>query len=87
MLYEMLSKKQFNKSIDTFRALVKNKFYSLHEILTELVELLIKFIIDKKILAKKGICMLTKLRDIEMNIVTTSDTDIQLCAIVSVFIC
>lgn len=85
MLHTMLSKKQFNSSIDTFRALVKNKFYSLHEILTELTELLIKLIIEKKIFVKKGIYMLTKLRDIEMNIITTSDTDIQLCAIVSIF--
>lgn len=65
--------------------LISQKHYSLTDVLAELTFRVSKSLIDKKMNPQKGARLLIDLRDIEMNLIVTSDTDIQLLSIVSVF--
>lgn len=85
-LFSVLIKGDLKSSIKTINSIVTKKHYSLSDIITELCYKLTNSIIDKTFEELKGAEILIGLRDIEMNIIVTADTDIQLLNIVSVFV-
>jgi len=82
-IYSILCKRNLNKSLKNVNMLSK---YSLSDILTELTEKLNTSIINNNIDINYGIETLLKLREIEINIYTTLDTEIQLLNIICAFI-
>nr|XP_047140881.1 probable replication factor C subunit 5 [Hydra vulgaris] len=70
-----------NKKIDSDK-ITKIKNYPTNNEIDNIYETLLK---DKKMDPIKGANLLTDLRDSEMNLIVTSDTDIQLTSIVSIF--
>lgn len=86
-IFSMLLKGDLNKSILFFRNLIKTKHYALMDILIEIVYKLNEAIISGKLDTEKGANLITELRDVEMNLIVTSDTEIQMLSIISVFSC
>ncbi|VBB18349.1 DNA polymerase III [Yasminevirus sp. GU-2018] len=84
-VYSTLLKGDLMDSNTLVKNLIKQKHYSLSDILTELTLRISKSLMDKKMDPLKGANLLTDLRDIEMNLIVTADTDIQMTSIVSVF--
>ncbi|XP_065639478.1 replication factor C subunit 5-like [Hydra vulgaris] len=84
-IYETLLKGNFTNSVSLLKNITKQKHYSFCDIIAELTLKISKSIIDKKMDPIKGANLLTDLRDSEMNLIVTSDTDIQLTSIVSIF--
>lgn len=82
-IYKILCKRNLNKSINIIE-LFSN--YSLNTMLIELTEKLNNSIINNEIDIVYGVNVLLRLRDIELNIYTTLDTEIQLMNIICAFI-
>jgi replication factor C subunit 3/5 len=84
-LYHVLIKGNLHQSLREATTLMNEKHYSMIDIITEITYMLISDISRGKIDALKGGNLILNLRDIEMNIIVTSDTRIQLCNLVSIF--
>jgi replication factor C subunit 3/5 len=84
-LYRALVAGNLKASLKFAKKMVKENHYSLIDIVNELTHKINSDIIGKKISADRGGYLLLNLRDVEMNIIVTSDTDIQLANIVSIF--
>jgi hypothetical protein len=64
---------------------MKEKNYSLLDILSEIIMSIIKDIISNKISRNDAIKLIKNLRECENNIIITNDTQIQMTNIISVF--
>jgi replication factor C subunit 3/5 len=84
-IYKNLFIKDFYKSLKLTKKLIKSKRYSLLDVINEITYLLIDDTIANNIDKNISINILLKLRDLEMNIIATSYSDIQLCNLVSLF--
>jgi replication factor C subunit 3/5 len=84
-LYNILIKKNFKQSNIFFENLMKEKNYSLLDILSEIIMSIIKDIISNKISRNDAIKLIKNLRECENNIIITNDTQIQMTNIISVF--
>lgn len=84
-LYGTLLQKKFHNSLKHLKSLMNKKHYSINDIITELTYKINNDVINEKLDPDRAICFLLNLRDIEMNLLITSDTDIQLSALVSIF--
>lgn len=85
MIYNNLIEGDLMKSIEFIKTIIDKKQYTLFDILAELTYRVNDSIINEKIDPLKGALLITDLRDIEMNLIVTSDTDIQLMSIISAF--
>lgn len=84
-LYKILIKGNLHKSLKFANSLIREKHYSLIDIINEITYMLINDISSGKMDAIRGGTLILNLRDVEMNIIVTSDTRIQLCNLVSIF--
>lgn len=84
-LYAILLKGNLKTSIKFTKELINKKHYCLTDILAELTDRISNSIINKEMDQYKGSEIIIDLRDIEMNLIVTTDTDIQLMSIISVF--
>lgn len=84
-LYNVLIQSDLKKSMNYVTHMINDKKYSLIDIINELTYRITDNIINQKLDPNIGAKLLVSLRDVEMNIIVTSDTDIQLANIVSVF--
>lgn len=84
-LYKMLLTKSLKESYTYTVKLFKETHYSLSDMMIELVDCITSDIITKKISSDRGANILLKLRDIEMNIIVTTDTNMQMSSLVSSF--
>lgn len=84
-IYNILLKGNLHKSISILKKYVSNECYSLADIINELTHMLVNDIINKKLDKKIGGKIISNLRDVEMNLIVTSDTEIQLYGISAVF--
>jgi len=84
-LYKILKNKDLKKSINYFRQFINQNHYALIDILAELTSKLNNDIINGVIDSVSGANILLNLRDVELNIIVTTDTDVQLSAISAVF--
>lgn len=84
-IYNTLLRGELHKSISILKKYVSQECYALGDILNELTHIIVNDIISKKMEQNKGANILSNLRDIEMNIIVTSDTEIQLETIAAVF--
>lgn len=85
IMYDILVEGKFQKSVNFVKTLIREKHYSLIDILTELTYRINFEIITKKMNSLKGAELITDLRDIEMNLIITADTEIQMLSIIGVF--
>lgn len=85
-LFDVLRQGDLNRSSKIMNSIVLKNQYSLSNIITELCYKITDGIINGSIESDKGANILLGLRDIEMNIIVTSDTDIQMLNIASVFV-
>jgi replication factor C subunit 3/5 len=72
-------------SLKFVKKIMKIKHYSMMDILTELTHRLNEMIMKSEIDVEYGGELLLNMRDVEMNIIITSDTDIQLTNLVCIF--
>ncbi len=84
-IYDILIEGKFDRSLKAFRELVKTNMYSLTDVLTELTLKITDDLIEKDMTKEKGKYILKNLRDVEMNQIVTSNSDIQICNIVAIF--
>lgn len=84
-LYENLTQNNLSKSLTFMKNMIKKKHYALSDILTELTHHVNNAIINNNIDYIRGAKLIVDMRDIEMNLIVTADTDIQMSCIVSVF--
>ena len=84
-LYKILMKGKFHKSLFFLNDLLDRKYYFLTDILTELTLKIVDDIYTKNIEIDKATKLLLNLRDIEMNLIVTFDTEIQVASLVAVF--
>lgn len=85
LIYDNLIKGNLGNSLVYVKNIIKKKHYALSDILTELTYHVNDAIINNKMDYVKGAKLIVDMRDIEMNLIVTSDTDIQLTSIISVF--
>lgn len=85
IMYDILLKGKFQESANFVKRLICEKHYSLIDILTELTYRINSEIVTKKMDPLKGAELITDLRDVEMNLIVTADTEIQMLNIVGVF--
>ena len=84
-LYRILMKGKLHASLKHAQSMIRMTHYSLLDIIAEIVHRLNNDIINGKIGPMRAESIILNMRDIEMNIIATSDTDIQLTTLVSVF--
>ena len=72
-------------SNEFIKTLIKKNHYSLTDIIAELTFRISNALIGRKLDPFKGAILLINLRDIEMNIIVTTDTYIQMSSIASIF--
>jgi replication factor C subunit 3/5 len=84
-LYKILREGDLKKSLEYFKQFISQKHYALLDILAEITMKLDNDIINGVIDPVSGSNMLLNLRDIELNIIVTTDTDVQLAGISAVF--
>lgn len=84
-LYNTLLKGDVHKSIDVLEEIVNGECYSLVDIVNEMTHLTVDNIINGNLDQRKGRVILSNLRNIEMNIIATSDTEIQMYSVAAVF--
>ncbi len=84
-LYRTLCKGNMRKSLDRIHGLVVEKSYAIHDLVTEISLILINQISTGQIDCAVGGMRLKHMRDIEMNLIVTADTEIQMASIVGVF--
>ena len=84
-MFNILLKGNLKESLKFVNNIMKIKHYSMMDILTEITTHINNDIIKNKMETNYGTKLLLNLRDIEMNIIITSDTNIQLTAFVSIF--
>jgi replication factor C subunit 3/5 len=85
-IYDVLMNFDLKRIIMTLRKQRDENSYSLKDIMTEISDRVFSDIDDKTISMAQAININKKLRDIEMNMITTSETDQQLTSIASAFI-
>lgn len=85
IIYETLMKGNLHKSLEVIDKIMKQKYYSLIDVMTEIIYLVNQNIISGNLNMKKGAKIILGIRDIEMNIIVTSDTTIQLYSLISLF--
>jgi replication factor C subunit 3/5 len=85
LMYNILIKGNFKNSLTHVRDIIKKKHYSLSDILIELTHHVNKSIISNNMDFEKGAELIIDMRDIEMNLIVTADTNIQMMSIISVF--
>ena len=84
-IFETLMIGNLKKSLKYIINIIKTKDYSLMDIITEITIQLNNSIINKEVDIERACNILINMRDVEMNIIITSDTDIQLTNFVCVF--
>jgi replication factor C subunit 3/5 len=84
-MYKILLQGDLIMSLKFVKKLMKEKHYSMMDLLTELTHRLNNSIICNTIDIQYGADLLLNMRDVEMNIIVTSDTDIQLTNLVCIF--
>jgi replication factor C subunit 3/5 len=84
-LYDFLMKGKFKKSLQVTRNLINNKKYTLIDLVTELTYKINNDIIGGNLDSVRGAVILKNLRDIEMNLIVTGDSNIQTANLVSIF--
>lgn len=84
-LYEVFTCGEIGKSVQELNKIVRNKGYALIDIINELSQCIVQHIINQSIDKKMGTDVILRLRDIEMNLIVTQDTQLQIMAIASVF--
>lgn len=84
-MYRTLLGSDLKKSINYMTNIIKEKHYSLCDILTELTYRVNNSIIRNEMDFVKGAELIGDMRDIEMNLIVTADTNIQMMSIISVF--
>lgn len=84
-MYKTLLKGDLSTSLKFVKNLMKVKHYSLMNVLTELTHRLTGSIMKNEIDPEYAGELLLNMRDVEMNIIVTSDTDIQLTNLVCIF--
>jgi replication factor C subunit 3/5 len=84
-IYDLFMKGDLKVSLSFFKSIMKAKHYSLMDILTELTHKVIESIAKGELDSVKGGDILLDMRDVEMNIIVTTDTDIQLTNLVCIF--
>lgn len=85
-MYTILKKGNFSKSLTSVNRIINSKCYSLVDVISEMTHHIIDDIINENIETKKAMYILTNLRDVEMNLIATTNTHIQLCGMISVFV-
>lgn len=84
--YEFLcANKNIPQLIDYLCKLKHEYLFFVSDLLTELGNLIINKIIDGTFDARNGQKILQNMRDIEMNLISTSDSFVQLCALATIF--
>lgn len=86
-MFSILMKGNFKRSHEFMKNIKKQKHYVLSDILTELTHKINDALINNVMDSDKGCYLLINLRDVDMNIIITTDTDIQLANIVAIFTC
>lgn len=84
-IYNILIKGNISKSLKIIKNLIKNNSYSLTDIIKEMTYKIVSNTINNKLEPKIAQYILSNLKDIEMNVIVTGDTEIQLCNLISVF--
>lgn len=84
-IYEIFMRGQLKPSLEYFKTLMKMKYYSLIDVLTELTHKVIGSIMKGEIDSERGSELLLNMRNIEMNIIVTTNVDIQLTCLVCIF--
>jgi len=84
-LYKIFMKNNLKFSLNYLETFIKDNNYYLSDIISEITLLIIKNIIDKKIKNMKAIKLIKNIRECENNIITTTDTTIQIFSFVSIF--
>jgi replication factor C subunit 3/5 len=84
-LYNTLIKGDLFASLKFIKKIMKDNHYSLPDLIIELTHQINEDIIGGRMDVIKGSDLLINMRDIEMNIIVTSDTDIQLTNLVAIF--
>ncbi len=84
-IYETMTTHKFNTAIDTITSIISSKCYAICDVLTELTDIVVELIENNKISTSHGCKILKKMRDVEMNLIVTTDTDIQICALIAIF--
>ena len=84
-IFTILMKGKLNNSLNYIKEIIKSKHYSLIDILTELTIKITNSIINKEIKNDRATEILLLMRDVEMNIIVSTDTNIQLTNIACIF--
>lgn len=84
-IFKSLMNDSLHDSLKKIKKIIKLKCYSINDIILEMTHMLIDNIINKQIDPSLGGKILSNMKNIEMNIIVTSDTYIQLCSLVSIF--
>ena len=84
-LYKIFMKNNLKLSLNYLETFIKDNNYYLSDIISEITLLIVKNIIDKKIKNMKAIKLIKNIRECENNIITTTDTTIQIFSFVSIF--
>jgi replication factor C subunit 3/5 len=85
-IFIILNESNLNTSFITIKNLLIKNGYSLINIINELVDIIIQKLIKNKIDKYKSIFILSKLRNVNINILDTGSSDIQIYNIISIFI-
>jgi replication factor C subunit 3/5 len=84
-IYDALTNETIIKAVEILRIEKKTNSYSLKDIMTEVSDRVFDDIEEKVLTTDQAIYINKKLRDIEMNMIATSETDEQLTSIVAAF--
>lgn len=85
-IYDIMKTKNLNTMVDELKKQKNDNSYSVKDIMTEISDRIFLDINKKLISCDQAIYINKKLRDIEMNMISTSETDQQLSALCSAFI-
>lgn len=84
-LYKVFICGDIGRSVKELNKIVRSKGYALIDIVNELSQYIVQNLINHSLDKKIGSNVILRLRDIEMNLIVTQDTQIQIMAIASVF--
>lgn len=84
-MFDVLMKGDLRKSLEHVVSLMKLKHYSIVDILVELTQKVNQSLMDRSLDFDRGAYLLTSMRDVEINITVTTDTQLQLTNLVGIF--
>lgn len=85
IIYNDLIKKKFDDAYNDINSLISKNGYCLTDIITELTDIIINNFINKKISQQDVIVLLSKMKNIEMNLTMCPNESIQLMGLVGLF--